>query len=104
MTAERRRAAKPRVKRISVTLDAPTWEALRVRARAHRVSQAAFVRAAIVGARPGGGLGGVAAPADAWWDALPPERRASIHRWVAAKSVGADVDPDHPTLDWQEPA
>lgn len=89
MRNERR---KPRVRRISVTLDERTHAELRSRARAHRVSQAAYVRAVICGDRPGGGPNEVAGPADRWWDSLQPDRRAGIFQWITQRRVSDRVD------------
>ena len=89
------RRARPKMVRISVALDPYTNEELRNRSRAHKVSKAAFIRAAIVGARPGGAKGEAAAAADTWWDNLSPDRRAGIHQWIAmAKRRRDELDPD----------
>lgn len=70
--------------RLTVGLDPATSTELTIRAQAHKTSKAAFIRAAITGARPGGTRGEVAAAADTWWDTLPPTRRAGIHAWITA--------------------
>jgi len=92
------RRRKPRVARLSVTLDAYHNTELRERARAHGVSKAAFVRAAIIGARPGGGKGEAAEAADRWWDNLSPSRRAGIHTWITQVRGKAPEDPDQLNL------
>jgi hypothetical protein len=63
---------------------------VRRRAAAHKMPMAAYVRATSLGERPQG-RSGVAADADAWWDALPPSRRAQVHGWLTRP--GASNDP-----------
>lgn len=62
---------------------------LRIRAKAHRIPVAAYVRAAALGRRPDSA--GVAKEADEWWDNLPPGRRAQVHGWLTARR---DTGPD----------
>lgn len=88
--------------RFTLTLDQETRDALRARARAHKTTQAGFLRAAINGCRPGGGRGDTAASADAWWDSLPASRRAGIHAWVAQRRSGDDHMPGQLEIGTQE--
>lgn len=91
-----------RRRRFTFVLDPATESALRQRAAAHNVSQAAFLRSAIVGARPGGGSGETASSADAWWDTLPPSRRAQVHAWLTQRHSSDDTMPGQLEIDAQE--
>lgn len=88
--------------RISVGLDEHSNAELRNRSRAHGISKAAFIRNAIVGARPGGGRGQTAQAADTWWDQLSPDRRAGIHQWITTSRRARDLNLDPDQLDMLE--
>lgn len=76
-------------------LDPETDRLLTLKASAHGVSRAAFVRAAINGSRPGAEPGTMAARADAWWDSRTPKRRAAIWRnHTTTTTDGADEHPE----------
>lgn len=64
--------------RFPLGLDSETRRNLRDRAKAHGVSQSAYVRALINGHRPGAEPGTEAAIADSWYDSRPPARRVSV--------------------------
>lgn len=96
MTARRRR---PKMRRWVLRLDERTDRRLRLRAAAHGVSMAVYVRALINGERPGAEPGSAAAQADAWWDSRSPKRRVAIYRnHVTASSRGDDSDDDQLTI------
>lgn len=72
-------------------LNAAERATLAARAAAHGVSRPAYIRALIMGHRPGAEPGTAAAAADAWWDSRSPARRISIHRNHASAGT---VEPD----------
>lgn len=61
---------------------------LRHRARSHRKQVATWARGVLLGDQ-----GAAVKDADAWWDALPPSRRAQVHRWVAGSHATAEPFP-----------
>jgi hypothetical protein len=92
---------KPRERRLRwpIGLNAVERATLTARAAAHGVSRPAYVRALIMGHRPGAEPGTAVAAADAWWDSRSPSRRVSIHRnHAAGATVGPDEDGDQPTI------
>lgn len=98
MTRKKARTPRPRLIRRAFGLDPATDRLLTVKARAHGVSRAAYVRAAINGHRPGADPGSPAALADAWWDSRKPSRRAAIHRNHAAAPAEDDRPDDQLTI------
>lgn len=88
----RNRIPRERRLRWVLGLNAAERATLAARAAAHGVSRPAYVRALIMGHRPGAEPGTAAAAADAWWDSRSPSRRVSIHRNHAS---GAGVDEEH---------
>lgn len=85
---------RPRLRPRSFGFDAATDRLLRLKAKAHGVSQAAFVRAAVSGQRPGAEPGSIAAAADTWWDSRTPTRRAAIFRNHASVPANNDSPDD----------
>ncbi len=83
---------RPRLKPWTLRLDAATERELNVRAAAHGVSRPEYARSAIAGTRPGGRKGQVAGVADAWWDNLPPSRRAQVYGWLKGGVSIPEVD------------
>lgn len=81
-----------RTSRLPVTFSPAEKATLRRRAAAHKVTMAAYVRAAALGQRPAS-RSGVGADADAWWDTLPPSRRAQVHGWLTARADTNDPIP-----------
>lgn len=69
---------RPGLKRRAFDFDEATLANLRMKAKAHGVSQVEFVRAQINGTRPGARPGSLAAAADRWWDTRKPARRISV--------------------------
>jgi len=58
------------------------------RAAAHRRQSATWARSVLLGDQ-----GRAAKDADSWWDALPPQRRAQVHAWVAGHRGAQDPIP-----------
>jgi hypothetical protein len=99
----KKRARTPRAPRVRLLqrrfgLDPETDRLLTIKARAHGVSRAAFVRAAINGSRPGAEPGSLAAAADQWWDSRTPTRRAAIYRNHANAAAEQEVPADQLTI------
>lgn len=61
---------------------------VRARSAAHRRRPATWARAVLLGDQ-----GRAVKDADDWWDSLPPNRRAQVHRWVAGAHGTADPIP-----------
>lgn len=78
--------------------DAATDSRLRAQAKAHGVSQSAWLRALINGHRAGAEPGTAAAEADHWWDTRSPSRRVSIYRNKAGERADDPTDHDQLTI------
>jgi hypothetical protein len=89
---------RPPMRPFRLLLDPVTRSRLRSRAKAHGVTQSAFLRALINNHRPGATPGSDVAAADAWWDSRSPARRVSIHRNHAARASVDDGNADQLTI------
>lgn len=87
------------VHRVTVGLTDGERANLRRRAHTHRVTVAAYMRAAALGHRPGADPATAPASADDWWDSLPATRRAQVWQWVAAARGNGDPHPGQLALD-----
>ena len=66
---------------------------VRARAATHRRRAATWARAVLVGEQAA-----ASRDADAWWDSLPPNRRAQVHQWVSGHRGGHDPIPGQLTI------
>ena len=84
---------RPKMRRRTYYADDATAARIRAQARAHGVSESAWIRSLAAGHRAGAEPGNDAAAADAWWDSRKPARRVSIFRNHSA--ARDDVDDKH---------
>jgi hypothetical protein len=85
-------ARRTKTRRRAFDLDDATLVNLRIKAKAHGVSQVEFIRAAINGTRPGAKPGSLVAKADHWWDTRKPSRRVSVYENHSSDKDADTVD------------
>lgn len=87
---------RPRIRRtrvVKVLLSDAEHAVVAERARAHRKRVATWARCVLLGEQ-----GQAAKDADSWWDTLPPQRRAQVHRWVAGQHGAPEPIPGQSDL------
>jgi hypothetical protein len=91
---------RTRRRRRAFDLDDATLTNLRVKAKAHGVTQVEYVRSLINGTRPGDVPGSLAAQASHWWDTRKPDRRVSV--WQNHASVKDTLAEDDAQLTFED--